>query len=140
MSANDTPLHAFVKLVETEMAGYTLGINLFMGYQPPKKPIRCTTILFNQGGGFEADLPDGFEFNPQFLHRAQDESTVIEDAWLFFEQYKRRIYVDLPIVVVGSEWTLQRLWAEDPPQREGTDELRRFEYTVDYIGRIKIKE
>ena len=133
-------LKGISQLVENEMAGYTLGTNLFHGYQPANEPMECTALIYSGIGGFEFDLPDSQQIRIQMLSRANDMPTAFEDNYTFFEQYKRRIYVDIPLIVSGTQWVIQIMEANHPPYSIGIDQRGRFEVVTNFLATIKIKE
>ena len=125
-----------------DKTSFTLGRDLFCEHRPQDAPDRCVLINESPSSTVDSDLPDRIDEVVQVTTRAKIQSQAREDAW---EVY-RSIYMNygqgsagwaLPVIVAGEKFTAMVIIPIAPPQYIGQDDKLRYEYSTNYIFKIK---
>lgn len=123
-------------------AGLTIGTDLFEGHRPQGTIDACDVVLETAGGTVFTDLPERADIAFQVLSRAKTYFTARARAWVIY----KTIYSDweygsagwtLPIVIVGEEYEAMVIEPLATPQYIGQDKKSRYEFSTNYIFRIK---
>ena len=132
-----------IRFIE-DKASLTLGTDLFSGHRPQDAPDACDLILETGGGGIEVDLPDRADYSIQVLSRAKTYFTARTRAWNVYDAIYRDWSLGsagwaLPVVTSGEEYEVMVIEPLAIPQYIGQDEKGRYEFSTNYIFRIKDK-
>jgi len=125
-----------------DKASLTRGTDLFEGHRPQDTPDACDVILETGGGSIFPDQPDRADVTIQVLSRAKTYYTARTRAWNIYDA----IYKDWTYGSAG--WTLSGVDGGDDllamvieplavPQYIGQDEKGRYEFSTNYIFRIR---
>jgi hypothetical protein len=125
-----------------DKASLTIGTDLFSGHRPQDAPDACDTVLETGGGSIYTDQPDRADVTIQVLSRAKTYFTARARAWNIYDA----IYNDWTYGSAG--WTLSGVDGGDDllamvieplavPQYIGQDEKGRYEFSTNYIFRIR---
>lgn len=124
-------------------AGLTRDTDLFAGHRPQGATDNCDTVIESTGGTVFFDLPERADIVIQVLSRGDTYFTARKRAYAIYDVIFRN-YEDtgsagwtLPIVTVGEEYEAMVIEPLAPPQYIGQDEKSRFEFSTNYIFRIK---
>ena len=123
-------------------ASLTIGTDLFAGHRPQDAPDACDAILEASGGSVEFDLPERADPVFQVLSRATTYFTARARAWAIYDAIFRD-HTDgsagwtLPIVTVGEEYEAMIIEPSATPQYIGQDENGRYEFSTNYLMKIK---
>lgn len=112
--------------------------NLFAGHRPPTARDRCSAVLEGAGGSPSFDLPDSIEMAIQVLSRAKTYFTARSDAYLVYALLHGKAGITLP-KVESDEFYANVIEAQNVPQYVGQDEKKLYEFSTNYIFRIKNK-
>jgi len=123
-------------------AGLTIGTDLFEGHRPQGTIDACDVLLETGGGSIFPELPERADPVFQVLSRAEDYVKARARAWAIYDAiYRDWIYGSagwiLPIVTAGEEYEAMTIEPLAPPQYIGTDEKSRFEFSTNYVFKIK---
>lgn len=123
-------------------AGLTIGTDLFEGHRPQGTIDACDLLQETAGGSVFPELPERADPVFQLLSRAKTYVKARTRAWAIYDA----IYRDwtsgsagwiLPIVTVGEEYEAMIIEPLASPQYIGQDEKGRFEFSVNYLMKIK---
>lgn len=123
-------------------ATLTIGTDLFEGHRPQDAPDACDVILETGGGSIFFDLPERADIVFQVLSRAKNYVAARARAYTIYDA----IYRDwtegaagfvLPIVTIGEEYEAMIIEPLAPPQYIGQDEKQRFEFSTNFLIKIK---
>lgn len=128
-------LKPVVKFIE-QRAGLVLGENLFAGFRPAEAPDECVVIL-DSSGSSPYELPDHFEKPFQILVRSTSFFRAYELAWSIFTKLHGEAGWPLPIIESGESYEAMTIQASSTPYFIGTDEHGLFEFSSNYIFRIR---
>jgi len=124
-------------------AGLTVGTNIFSGHRPQDAPDICDVVLESAGGMVYFDLPERADPVIQVLSRALTYMTARARAWAIYDAIFRD-YEDtgsagwtLPVITPGEEYEAMIIEPLAPPQYIGVDEKLRYEFSVNYIFKVK---
>lgn len=144
-------LKEFAKFVQSKTS-FVTGTTLQVGHRPQSAPDRCSVILESVGGSPDFDLPDRIDKIFQIISRSEAPGHLTtegifdarDDAWEIFNALTGNLPGVLksaqwtfPVVVVGVEYIANVIEALSDPRYMGTDEVGRFEYTADYLVKIR---
>lgn len=120
--------------------GLTIGTDLFEGHRPQGTIDACDVVLETAGGMIFFDLPERADPVFQVLSRDATYFTARARAWAIYDAiYRDHIYGSagwtLPIVDDAYEAMVIEPLA--PPQYIGQDKKSRYEFSTNYIFRIK---
>lgn len=125
-----------------DKAGLTRDTDIFAGHRPKDCVDVCDAVLETAGGTSFFDLPKRSDPVIQVLSRAMTYFTARTRAWLIYNA----IFGDyplgsagwtLPIITVGEEYEAMTIEPLAPPQYIGQDVKNRFEFSTNYIFRVK---
>ena len=131
------------KFIELKTS-FVIGKNLYIGHRLPTSKLRCQVVLESGGGKPYFDLPERIDKPIQIISRAETYFDARNDAWEIFDAlitnhpYGSAGWT-LPIVVVGKEYEALTIDAIADPQYIGQDEKGRFEFSTNYIFKIRKK-
>ena len=124
-------------------AGLTIGTDLFSGHRPQDAADACDVVLESAGGMVYFDLPERADITIQVLSRALTYMTARARAWAIYDAIFRDYTLTgsagwtLPIVTVGEEYEAMVIEPLAPPQNIGQDEKGRWEFSCNYLMKIK---
>ncbi|HOY09613.1 MAG TPA: minor capsid protein [Candidatus Omnitrophota bacterium] len=122
--------------IENNNAEFVIDTNLFAGFRPSNSQDRCVTILESGGGQTDPYLPDKIAKGIQVLSRAISYWDAREDIFKIYDFLKSKAQITLP--VVGEEaYIAEFIEAQNPPQSLRQDEAGRWEFSVNFIFRIR---
>ncbi len=119
-----------------------VGTNLLSGHRPLDSLDRCSVVLETGGGETFFGLADRIDKHIQILTRALTYFTARDDAWIIYNALITNFSYgsanwDLPIIIAGKKYTAMVIEAVSDPTYIGSDEKRRFEFSTNYLFRIK---
>lgn len=120
----------------------TIGTDLFMGHRPQAVADNCDVILETTGGETFFDLPERADPVIQVLSRgdtyfiARIRAHVIYDAIFRVHTYGSAGWT-LPVVIAGVRYEVMVIVPLSPPQYIGQDEKLRYEFSTNYLMKIK---
>lgn len=123
-------------------AGLTIGTDLFEGHRPQGTIDACDVVLESSGGSVFPELPERADPVFQVLSRAKTYFTARARAWAIYDAiYRNHGYGSanwtLPIVTVGEEYEAMIIEPLASPQYIGQDEKGRYEFSTNYLMKIK---
>lgn len=124
-------------------AGLTRDTDLFAGHRPQDATDNCDVVLETTGGNVSFDLPERADPIIQVLSRGVTYLTARARAYAIYDAIFRDYELTgsagwtLPIVTVGDEYEAMVIEPVSPPQYIGQDKKLRFEFSINYIFRIK---
>ena len=124
-------------------AGLTRDTDIFAGHRLVDTADECDVILETAGGTAYFDLPERADIVIQVLSRAKtyfDARTrayVIYDAIFRNWEYGSAGWKIGPVVPGGDEYQIMTITPLAIPQWAGLDEKKRFEFSTNYVFRIK---
>ena len=123
-------------------AGLTRDTDLFAGHRPQNIADDCDVVLESAGGSVFPELPERADVVFQVLSRAVTYMTARARAWTIYNAiYRDWTYGSagwiLPIVIVGEEYEAMVIEPLASPQYIGQDEKGRYEFSTNYIFKIK---
>lgn len=139
-------LKEFCKFIESKTS-FVTGTTIQVGYRDPDAPDRCNVVLESVGGEPFFDMPNRADPVFQIISRSERGKLASmwqarDDAWEIFNA----LTANLPGLIRSSGWTLpvvdkayiaMVIVAVAIPQSIGTDEEGRFEYSTNYIVKIR---
>ena len=129
------------EFIETK-AGLTRDTDLFAGHRPQGVADDCDVVLESAGGSVFPELPERADVVFQVLSRAKTYMTARARAWAIYDAiYRDWTYGSagwiLPIVIAGDEYEAMVIEPLATPQNIGQDEKGRWEFSCNYIFKIK---
>ena len=123
-------------------AGLTIGTDLFEGHRPQGTIDACDVLMETAGGTIFFDLPERADPVFQVLSRAKNYVAARARAYAIYDAiYRDWIYgaagFILPVVTVGEEYEAMIIEPLAPPQFVRIDEKGRFEFSTNYLMKIK---
>lgn len=138
-------LKEFAKFVESKTS-FVCGTTLQIGHRTIDSPDRCSAILETPGGSPDFDLPDRIDKVFQIISRSERPGTIgtkgMWDARDDATEIFNALTANLPGLIKSAQWTFPvvdkayvacTIEALSDPAYIGTDQLGRFEYSVDYL-------
>lgn len=134
-------LKEFCEFIE-DRTTFIVGTTIQVGFRPQEAPDRCSVVLESIGGAPSFDLPDRIDQSIQILSRGNDLWEARDDAWEIFNALTGNV----PGVIQSAQWTLPVvdgafvacvIEAISSPQIIGRDDRGRFEYSTNYIVKIR---
>lgn len=130
---------------ENEIGSFTIGTNLFVGHIPLKRvdgtvpPDRACVLLENAGGITHGDLEDRDDKAVQFLCRAKAYTDARADVNLAYALAHGNEGIRLPIFDTssGTRYVAMTIEAISSPTNLGQDDGGRWNFTVDFIFRLR---
>lgn len=113
-----------------------------VGHRPLDAPDRCSVVLETGGGATFFGLQDRIDKQIQILTRALTYFTARGDAWIIYDALITNFSYgsanwDLPIIIAGKKYTAMVIEATTDPTYIGQDEKLRFEFSTNFLFRIK---
>ena len=135
-------LQEIAKFIENKTATFTIGTNLFEGHRLQDAPDRCTCILETGGSSLYFDLPDRVDKMIQVLSRSKSYVTARADAWEIFNALHTGAYGSAGHTLAAVAPAIQNyvamtIEAVSDPQYIGQDEKRRYEFSTNYLFKIR---
>ena len=123
-------------------AGLIIGTDLFEGHRPQSTIDACDVVLESSGGSVFPELPERADVVFQVLSRAKSYFTARARAWAIYDAiYRDWTYgaanFTLPIETVGEEYEAMIIEPLATPQYIGQDEKLRYEFSANYVFKIK---
>lgn len=121
-------------------AGLTIGTDLFEGHRPQGTIDACDVVLESSGGTVFFDLPERADVVFQILSRDATYFTARARAWVIYDAiFGIHVYGSagwiLPVVDDAYEaMTIEPLAL---PQYIGQDKKSRYEFSTNYLMKIK---
>jgi len=128
--------------IKDHTAGLVIGDTLQEGHRTQDAPDACDVILESSGGSVFFDLPERADILIQVLSRAKTYFTARARAYVIYDAIFRdwtygAANFTLPIVTAGEEYEAMIIEPLATPQYIGQDEKRRYEFSCNYIFKIK---
>lgn len=125
-----------------DKAGLTIGTDLLEGHRPQDTIDACDVLLETGGGTIFFDLPKRADPVFQVLSRDETYVTARTRAWAIYDAIYRNWTLGsagwtLPIVTIGQEYEAMIIEPLAPPQYIGQDEKSRFEFSTNYLMKIR---
>ena len=138
-------IYSIAQWVENLALGFTIGTNLFVGGFPDLRadatmtPDRAVAIIDQTGSAVYFDVPDRADLVLQFLARGNQKRDPMDDSNTIFKRIHGIAQINLPPedAASGSEYVAMTIEANAGPQYIGQDEKGRFQYSTNYIFRIR---
>jgi len=129
------------KFIATK-AALAIGTDLFEGRRPQDAPDACDVVIESSGGSVFPELPERADPVFQLLSRAKTYFTARARAYVIYDAIFRdwtygAANFTLPIVTVGEEYEAMIIEPLATPQYIGQDEKRRYEFSTNYLMKIK---
>ena len=120
-----------------DLTGLTKGTDLQVGHRLPGAPDRCT--LVGEAGGGESNFycPDMMNLNIQVVTRAKTYFQARDDAWVVFSVLHGTVGWNMLNAGSGPDYLAMAIEAMTTPQYIGQDENGRFEFSCNYIWRVR---
>jgi len=120
----------------------TIGTDLFMGHRSQAVADNCDVILESAGGSVFPELPERVDPMIQVLSRGDTYFTARIRAHVIYDAiFRTHIYGSagwiLPVVIAGVRYEVMVIDPLSPPQYIGQDEKLRYEFSTNYIFKIK---
>jgi hypothetical protein len=116
---------------------FILDTNLFAGFRPADAPDRCVAILEPTGGAVNSYFPDAGEKVVQVLTRATSYWDARSDAYVVFDLLKSKAQVTFPTLVSDTTYKAEFIEAQHFPQSLQQDEEGRWEFSINFVIRIR---
>lgn len=126
-----------------DKTGLTRDTDLFAGHRPQGVVDACDVVLESAGGSVIFDLPERADLMIQVLSRDTTYFTARARAWAIYDAifrdwtYGSAGWTIGPIVAGGDEYMVMVIDPVATPQYIGQDEKLRFEFSTNYIWRIR---
>ena len=120
------------------LTGLVKGADLQVGHRVPTAPDRCT--LASEAGGGESNfyIPDSMNLNIQLVMRAATYMAARDDAWAVFQRLHGTAGWNMPNWTgTGPDYLAEVIEAMAVPQYIGQDGKGRFEFSTNYIFRVR---
>lgn len=117
---------------------FVVGSTLQVGHRTQDAPDQCNVVLESAGGGLHFDLSDRVDKMIQIISRAKTYFKARDDAWEIFNVLHGASGWTLSAVAPASQdYEAMVIEALADPQSIGQDDKGRFEFSTNYIFRIK---
>ncbi len=116
---------------------FAVGSTLQVGHRTQHAPDQCNVVLESAGGGLHFDLSDRVDKMIQIISRAKTYFKARADAWEIFNVLHGTAGWELPVITLGKTYEAMTIEALADPQSIGQDDKGRYEFSVNYIFRIK---
>ncbi len=126
-----------------DKASLTKGTNIFVGHRPQSAADACDVVLETTGGEVFTDLPERADPVIQVLSRGGTYFTARDRAYAIYDAIYRNWasgsagWTIGPIEAGGQEYEVMAIVPLAPPQNIGQDKKLRFEFSTNYIFKIK---
>lgn len=138
-------LKEFAEWVE-DLTSFTVGDTIQVGFRPQEAPDRCSVIIETPGGSpisFTPGAVSRVDKVFQIISRSERPGNATtegmwdarDDSWEIFNALFANAGFELP--VVDNPYFVMYVEALTDPQYIGTDENGRYEYSADYIVKIR---
>ena len=127
------------KFIESKTS-FMIGTDLFVGHRNQDSPDQCQVILESGGGKPFFDIPDRIDKTIQIISRAKTYFTARDDAWEIFDALHGTAGWSISAVAPATQdYEAQVIEAIADPQYIGQDEKLRYEFSTNFIVKIKDK-
>jgi hypothetical protein len=116
---------------------FEIDVDLFAGFRPVDAPDRCVAILEPTGGAVNSYFPDAGEKAIQVLTRATRYWDARTDAYTVFDLLASKAQVEFPTLVSDLTYKAEFIEAQHFPQSLQQDEEGRWEFSVNFVIRIR---
>jgi len=138
-------IYSVQQWIENLALGFTIGENLFVGGFPDlredgtKTPNRAVAIIDQSGSAVYFDIPDRADLVLQFLARGDQKRDPMDDSKTIFDRIHGIAQINLPPeeAASGGLYVAMTIEANAGPQYIGQDGKGRFQYSTNYIFRIR---
>ena len=138
-------IYSVQQWIENLALGFTIGTNLFVGGFPDlradgtKTPNRAVTLIDQSGSAVYFDIPDRADFMVQVLARGDQKRDPKTDSETIFKRIHGIAQINLPPedALSGGLYVAMTIEANAGPRDIGQDEKGRFQYSTNYIFRIR---
>ncbi len=122
----------------TKVSGLTIGVNVQIGFRAQDAPVRCHTFL-ESGGALPAfELVDRVDYMLQIATRGETYQQARADAYAIFDAINGTAGWQIPALISGGQdYEAQVIEALAAPQYIGQDEKGAFEFSTNYLWRMK---
>jgi len=138
-------IYSIAQWIENLALGFTIGTNLFVGGFPDlradatKTPDRAVALIDQSGSAVYFDIPDRADFMVQVLARGKTKRDPMDDSKTIFDRIHGISQINLPPedATSGGLYVAMTIEANAGPQYIGQDGKGRFQYSTNYIFRIR---
>ena len=114
-----------------------LESTLWTGFRPSNAPNDCVVILETGGGKVDSDFPDAGDRMIQILSRAKSYWDARSNIYLVHDVMKSKAQIDLPQIAPNPQYRMQFVEAVDFPQSLGQDEKGLWEFSQNFVIRMR---
>ena len=121
-----------------------IGDTLQMGHRTQDAPDACDVVIESSGGSIFFELPERADVTFQVLSRAKTYMTARDRSWMIYDAiFRNPVYGSagwgLPLSAVIADKTYEIMIIEPlaSPQWIGQDEKGRYEFSCNYLMKIK---
>lgn len=118
---------------------FVVGTTLQVAHRTQDSPDRCNVVLETAGGTVYFDLPDRVDKMIQVISRAETYMDASDDAQEIFKALHdgKGGWTLAAVPPATQDYEAMTITPLADPQYIGQDEKRRFEFSTNYIFRIK---
>lgn len=120
-----------------DKTSFDVGVDLFVGHRPQDAPDRCQVLLERTGGVPYFDLSDRADLPIQVLSRAMTYFNARDDAYEIYNAIHGTAGWTLPTITSGESYKAMMIGAQATPQYIGQDDKGRYEFSTNYIFKVK---
>jgi hypothetical protein len=134
-------LKEIAKFIE-DNTSFVIGTDLFEGHRLQDAPDQCQIVLETGGGSLHFDLTDRVDKMIQIISRAKTYFTARTDAWEVFDALHNGAYGSAghtlaAVAPAVQNYEAMTIEAISDPQYIGQDEKRRYEFSCNYLFKIR---
>jgi len=126
------------KYIEAETT-FAVGTDLFVGHRPVTAPDECIVVLEGGGGFANFNMTDKVTKAVQVLSRAASYHTARNNCYTVFNALHGKAWVELPVVTTGVNYIAMAIEGVSIPASIGQDERGLYEFSVNFVFRVKDK-
>ena len=129
-----------VTFIKDKTAGLVIDTNIFAGHRPQGVADACDVVLETTGGEVFPELPERADPVFQVLSRAKTYFKARARSYAIYDAiYRDWIYgsAGFTLPVVDDAYEAMIIEPLAPPQYIGQDEKLRFEFSTNYIFKIR---
>ena len=134
-------LKEIVQFIE-DKTSFVIGTDLFAGHRIPEAPDQCQVVMETGGSGLNFDLTDRVDKMIQVISRAKTYFTARADAREIFDALHAGAYgmaghTLAAVAPAVQDYEAMTIEAISDPQYIGQDEKGRYEFSTNYLFRIR---
>ena len=134
-------LKEIIQFIE-DKTSFVIGTDLYAGHRILDAPDQCQVVLETGGGSLHFDLTDRVDKMIQILSRAKTYFTARADAMEIFDalhtgDYGSAGHTLAAVAPAVQAYEAMTIEAVSDPQYIGQDEKGRYEFSTNYLFKIK---